>query len=399
MVPRRFTVATRQSSWSSKLRWESHPSPSPLCKDGAEMSWENCNFLFQDPFCQQLLLPGEGFPQIVFLQLDPRVMGDHSWVGWRVGQDAIDFRSERPKKLCNAQDHFASIIKKCSAKHLGVSENSGTPKSSILIGFSIIFTIHFGVSLFFVETPICWSRSFFLAVSPQVDKKSTMSSRIKVLICYRVPVLHFDGRDKRNLPICLPSSLTMLRAKCRAQQIHGENEWKWHIMSKSFSTSFSSPNLMKSVPKVCQMRKKKTNKQANKQKIWRSFQLNDSMTSDWILAIPQFYSHWVLVVSLGGHLSKGMTHLCLSYEYPGSNHLNVASWSSSKWKLVLFAPPKKAPKVVVIDTSWLMNCCQKKVCWKKCVLGDVSRCENVQNKYMFSRWSCWKFARKKRTPK
>ena len=38
---------------------------------------------------------------------------------------------------------------------MDVSENSGTPKSSILIGFSIIFTIHFGVPLF-LETPI-WS--------------------------------------------------------------------------------------------------------------------------------------------------------------------------------------------------------------------------------------------------
>ena len=28
--------------------------------------------------------------------------------------------------------------------HMGVSKNSGTPKSWILIGFSIIFTIHFG---------------------------------------------------------------------------------------------------------------------------------------------------------------------------------------------------------------------------------------------------------------
>ena len=28
--------------------------------------------------------------------------------------------------------------------HMDVSENGGTPKSSILIGFSIIFTIHFG---------------------------------------------------------------------------------------------------------------------------------------------------------------------------------------------------------------------------------------------------------------
>ena len=35
---------------------------------------------------------------------------------------------------------------------VGVSKNNG-PKSSILIGFSIIFTIHFGVPLF-LETPI-----------------------------------------------------------------------------------------------------------------------------------------------------------------------------------------------------------------------------------------------------
>ena len=31
---------------------------------------------------------------------------------------------------------------------MGVSKNCGTPKSSILTGFSIIFTIHFGVLLF-----------------------------------------------------------------------------------------------------------------------------------------------------------------------------------------------------------------------------------------------------------
>ena len=36
---------------------------------------------------------------------------------------------------------------------MDVAENRGTPKSSILIGFSIIFTIHFGVPLF-LETPI-----------------------------------------------------------------------------------------------------------------------------------------------------------------------------------------------------------------------------------------------------
>ena len=35
-----------------------------------------------------------------------------------------------------------------------VSKNRGTPKSSILIGFSIIFTIHFGFFPLFLETPI-----------------------------------------------------------------------------------------------------------------------------------------------------------------------------------------------------------------------------------------------------
>ena len=37
--------------------------------------------------------------------------------------------------------------------YLGVSENGGTSKSSISKGFSIIFTIHFGVPPF-LETPI-----------------------------------------------------------------------------------------------------------------------------------------------------------------------------------------------------------------------------------------------------
>ena len=40
-------------------------------------------------------------------------------------------------------------------EHMGVSKNNGTPKSSILIGFSIIFTIHFGgFPPIFGSTPI-----------------------------------------------------------------------------------------------------------------------------------------------------------------------------------------------------------------------------------------------------
>ena len=50
--------------------------------------------------------------------------------------------------------------------HMGVSKNNGTPKSSILIGFSTIFTIHFGVPLF-LETPILISSSLPVIVKHQ----------------------------------------------------------------------------------------------------------------------------------------------------------------------------------------------------------------------------------------
>ena len=47
--------------------------------------------------------------------------------------------------------------------YMGVSENRGTPKSSILIGFSIIFTIHFGGKhpYFLVQHPHDSSNYFF----------------------------------------------------------------------------------------------------------------------------------------------------------------------------------------------------------------------------------------------
>ena len=48
--------------------------------------------------------------------------------------------------------------------YVGVSKNNGTPKSSILIGFSIIFTIHFGIPLF-LETPMLAYRSVILFFS------------------------------------------------------------------------------------------------------------------------------------------------------------------------------------------------------------------------------------------
>ena len=58
---------------------------------------------------------------------------------------------------------------------MGVSINRGkTPKSSILIGFSLIFTIHFGVPLF-LETPKSWMffTVFYLNSCHEIEADST----------------------------------------------------------------------------------------------------------------------------------------------------------------------------------------------------------------------------------
>ena len=56
------------------------------------------------------------------------------------------------------QGNNLTISQKINVQHMGVSKNSGTPKSSMLIGFgTIIFTIHFGgyITLLFLEIAIC----------------------------------------------------------------------------------------------------------------------------------------------------------------------------------------------------------------------------------------------------
>ena len=125
--------------------------------------------LFQDPFCQQLRL---SLAKKIPKNFSPTRPARHggSFLGrvtyWS-GRDRLQIRTSQKAVQCTRPLCFNH--KKCSAKHLGVSENSGTPKSSILIGFSIIFTIHFGVALFFLETPICWSRTSFL-LKPQLTR-------------------------------------------------------------------------------------------------------------------------------------------------------------------------------------------------------------------------------------
>ena len=56
------------------------------------------------------------------------------------------------------KDSMKKCLAPCVSQNLtykGVSINRGTPKSSILIGFSIIFTIHFGIPLFLENTHKC----------------------------------------------------------------------------------------------------------------------------------------------------------------------------------------------------------------------------------------------------
>ena len=52
----------------------------------------------------------------------------------------------KPKKKVSSGAEAAVFLTLSLLKEeMGVSKNNGTPKSSILIGVSIIFTIHFGV--------------------------------------------------------------------------------------------------------------------------------------------------------------------------------------------------------------------------------------------------------------
>ena len=94
---------------------------------------------------------------------------------------------------------------------MGVSENRGTPKSSILIRFSIIFTIHFGVfppilGNIHIERnsgQVSYSKVY---LSPQVHKggrkQQQMSSPNEKNTTIEVSSYHFSG--KLNLTVILP---------------------------------------------------------------------------------------------------------------------------------------------------------------------------------------------------
>ena len=61
--------------------------------------------------------------------------------------------------------------------HMGVSENSGTPKSSILIGFSTKKTIHFGEPLF-LETSIWKYENHHVTFKRENRIRSTVCVRL-----------------------------------------------------------------------------------------------------------------------------------------------------------------------------------------------------------------------------
>ena len=70
-------------------------------------------------------------------------------------QKRVDFQrfwgAEGYTKTGNGANFFEVVL---DYTNMGVSQNNGTPKSSILIGFSIIFPIHVGIPLF-LETHFC----------------------------------------------------------------------------------------------------------------------------------------------------------------------------------------------------------------------------------------------------
>ena len=99
---------------------------------------------------------------------------------------------KRMKELKNNMS--TSLRMEVSYIDMGVSKNRGTPKSSILIGFSIIFTIHFGVPLF-LETP-----RFFLNMLPY----AAMSPCSMILTWYSHAQFYVE---KTFLPWNIPNPL------------------------------------------------------------------------------------------------------------------------------------------------------------------------------------------------
>ena len=76
-------------------------------------------------------------------------------------------------------------------KDMSISKNNGTPKSSMLIGFSIIFTIHFGIPLY-LETPvyryekISTKKTLHGQNNPKVDLHFLASKLLHFLNTYRL---------------------------------------------------------------------------------------------------------------------------------------------------------------------------------------------------------------------
>ena len=94
----------------------------------------------------------------------PEVSNPKEWLGWFFGRLGNSFvgcclkpASQWEKKIIIT--HY----------YMGVSENSGTPKSSILIGFSIINHPFWGTPIF--ETPIYVIRDFDLSILGALPKK------------------------------------------------------------------------------------------------------------------------------------------------------------------------------------------------------------------------------------
>ena len=88
-------------------------------------------------------------------------------------------------KRPNLSSYLEDYNRACMfSSYMDVSENSGTPKSSIMIGFSIIFTIPFGVPLIFwkhpyriiIQSPEVWERLRQSNLRFRAEKRTSASA-------------------------------------------------------------------------------------------------------------------------------------------------------------------------------------------------------------------------------
>ena len=178
---------------------------------------EMYNWLICDKLCQYFEVKHFSTYNMAFV-FNPLVIAYiYIFISSRMSQESQIKFLEAAFGWPKTPEGFARIVWQRTIPYGCWTENSGfsPPKSSILVGFSIIFTIHFWVPLF-LETPICWaSLNWKSAGNP-------MAKRLLWELCSKISVLPMwqDGRAIDELLIkCTPPALQNLYAQNTQKQL------------------------------------------------------------------------------------------------------------------------------------------------------------------------------------